>query len=149
MNKKLVLLAATLIFSASIYAASEDFREKNRGEKNDNKSQIECCEKSDFHSKKFEKLTDEQKTNIKTILKKYSLEKEKVRIELREKKIAVDKLLLDEKIDWQKVEKALTDESISYSKIKLLKLKEQKEISQITGEEIYHQTNKRGQHKKR
>ena len=147
MNKKLVLLAATLIFSASVYAASEDFREKNRGEKNDNKSQIERCEKLDSHSRKVEKLTDEQRANVENITKKYSFEKEKLRIELREKKIAVDKLLLDEKIDWQKVEKALAEESISYSKIKLLKLKEQKEISQITGENFYFKSNQRSHHK--
>ena len=50
-------------------------------------------------------------------------------IEIREKEIAVDKLMIEEKIDWAKVEKVLTETAVSHSKMRLIQMKEQKEIS--------------------
>ena len=135
MKRKSMLLAATLILSAAVYAMENQNMKGFGAEGNNGKREMrmECV---DFQNK-FTKLTDEQKSEIEKILKKYSPDKKKIMIEIREKEIAVDKLMIEEKIDWAKVEKALTETAVSHSKMRLIQMKEQKEISQVTGEEMF------------
>jgi Spy/CpxP family protein refolding chaperone len=137
MNRKIALLASALLLSASLFAMGGNSEFK--GEKS---TQSECRERGNRGEKgerfkhKFDKLSEEQKKEVEKVFKKYSADKNKVKIEIREKEIVVDKLMLDDKIDWAKVEKAVTDVSASRAKIRVIKLKERKEISQITGEEF-------------
>lgn len=135
MKRKSILLAATLILSASIYAMDNQSMKGFGPEGNNSKREMrmECL---DFQNK-LTKLTDEQKNEIEKILKKYSPDKKKVMIDIREKEVVVDKLMIEEKIEWTKVEKALTEVAVSHSKMRLIQMKEQKEISQVTGEEMF------------
>lgn len=138
MRRKSILFAATLILSASIYAMGHS--EMNDGRENMGNGRpvnMESAEKCPDFKDKLSKLTEDQKNEIEKVLKKYGVEKKKIIVEMKEKDIVIEKLLIEEKIDWTKVEKALTDASAVHVKMRLIQLKEQKEISTITGEEMF------------
>lgn len=144
MRRKSILFAATLILSASIYAMGHS--EMNDGRENMGNGRpvnMESAEKCSDFKDKLSKLTEDQKNEIEKVLKKYGVEKKKIMVEMKEKDIVIEKLLIEEKIDWTKVEKALTDASAVHVKMRLIQLKEQKEISTITGEEMFGEIGRR------
>ena len=79
------------------------------------------------------KLTDEQKKEITSIRAKYISDIEKLRLSVQEKRIAVEKLLLEEKIDWSKVEKAVQEEYAVKTQLKMIHLKMRTEIKTKIG----------------
>ena len=93
------------------------------------------------------KLTDEQKKEISSIRAKYISDIEKLRLSAQEKRIAVEKLLLEEKIDWNKVEKAVQDESAVRVQLKMIHLKMRTEIKAKTGVDF--PGNGKGMHEKK
>ncbi len=136
MNRKTILLTATLLISASLFSMSEYKAEKD-GRQHKNSGENSICLERESKNNKFDYLTPEKKTEVENILKKYSSDRKKIFIEVQEKEIAIDKLLIEEKIDWNKVEKAVTELSTVKSKLKVLNLKQKFEISQITGDDFF------------
>lgn len=144
MNRKIALLASALVLSASLFAMGGNMKGGNEDSLTEKSTKSECQNKGEHFKHKFANLTDEQKKEVEKIIDKYSSDRNKIKIEIREKEIVVDKLMLEDKVDWTKVEKAVTDVSASHAKLRVLKLKERKEISQITGEKISFGFNKHG-----
>ena len=137
MKKTILLIAAMLLISVSVFSMGMKNSEKEEKGSNYQGQCIEKSERGDHFKKRFENLTPEKKAEVEKIQKKYETDEKKLALEIKEKNIAVDKLLLEEKVDWTKVEKAVNDVSASKAKFRVLHLKKRTEMKQVLGDDFF------------
>lgn len=95
----------------------------------------------------MQNLLMNKKKEITSIRAKYISDIEKLRLSVQEKRIAVEKLLLEEKIDWSKVEKAVQEEYAVKTQLKMIHLKMRTEIKTKIGVDF--PDRRKGMHGKR
>ena len=130
MKKILAVILLSGVVSASVMAMNKG--DDNRFQNFKQNGKCEEFNKNDCFQPNSN-ITEEQRVQIDKIMKKYFIEMKKLKIENAEKKLVIDKLLLDENPDWAKIQKALEDESSTKVKIKMLRLKINFEIKSATG----------------
>ncbi|MGM0508639.1 MAG: hypothetical protein ACQERZ_05675 [Fusobacteriota bacterium] len=136
---KKLLVGMLMLISVGVFAHGVRGNFDGQRQSNKNFSQRGTMRREDFDQRpnqRYEELTEKQQEELEELRKKIRDANDELILDLKSNNLEIQRLMIEDEINWIKVEKLLEEKAELEIKLELSRLKHREEVKEIIGEDF-------------